>query len=315
MTRDGNNNAFFSDTLLPGQLVIITGPMREGKSNLTVYLMEKAVDVHYDCYTNINFFEGDEEIDIAKKEGILDENRTYHKKDDSIHVVTKASELIKALYKTSKNITVLDEAQMYAGSARGNAVIVRWFKEFVTQIGKLRSSMILVTQVKSELAVMLKKKLPCHEIKVRRLSFYNRIADVYYVPPQAGDETEEPLLVKQWKNLPPTKYPYDHEIPAMFEFDINMEEFLLRLSPLNSVQARHGKMIDGKLVDANTIIDDMLREMGKEETEQYLTTGKHAEKYGVHRDTSLSWAKTGRVPSIKTPGGHYRMKDVPPNPE
>lgn len=315
MTQDGNNNAFFPDTLSPGQLVIITGPMREGKSNLTVYLMEKAVDVHYNCYTNINFFEGDEEIEIAKKEGILDENRGYHKKDDNIHVVTKASELIKALYKTSKNITVLDEAQIYAGSSRGNAVIVRWFKEFITQIGKLRSSMILVTQVKSELAVMLKKKLPCHEIKVYKRSFYDRIADVYYVPPQAGDEAEEPQLVKSWKNLPPTKYPYDHEIPAMFEFDLNMEEFLLRISKLNSVEIRHGKMVDGMLVNAQTIVNDMLREMGKEETEGWLSTGEHGEKYGVHPDTSLRWAKAGRVPHYITPGGQYRLKDVPPNTE
>lgn len=314
MTQNGNNNAFFSDTLSPGQLVIITGPMREGKSNLTVYIMEKGVAFRYHFYTNINFFETDEEIAIAKKEGILDENRSYESRHEKIHVVTKASELIKALYKTSKNITVLDEAQLFAGSARGNAKVVRWFKEFITQMGKLRSSVILVTQVKSELSVMLKKKLPCHEIKVYKRSANNRIADVYFVPPQAGDEAEDPQLIKSWGNLPPTVYPYDHEIPAMFEFDINMEEYLLRISKLNSVQARHGKMVDGKLVTAITIVDDMLRE--KEDKGKYLSTSKYAKKYGLGKTTVREYIKKEYLEYYTIPGrgkgDEYRILDQPP---
>ena len=285
MQHDGNENAFFPNTLSPGQLVIVTGPMREGKSNFVVYVMEEGVKHHYNFYTNINFFDTEEEVKLAKKEGILDEKQIYESRHPNIKVITKASELIKELYKTSKNITVLDETQMYAGSARGNAKIVRWFKEFITQIGKLRSSVILVTQVKSELAVMLKKKLPCHEIKVRKVSFYNRIADVYYVPPQIGDEAEEPHLVKSWNKLPPTVYPYDHEIPAMFEFDIDMEEFLLKISKLNSVQARHGKLIDGRLVNAITIIDDML---GKEKTSKPSKKDMVLEKIEMHPDEKNS---------------------------
>jgi len=147
--------------------------------------------------------------------------------------------------------------------------------------------------------VMLKKKLPCHEIKVYKRSANNRIADVYFVPPQAGDEAEEPQLVKSWGNLPQTVYPYDHEIPAMFEFDINMEEYLLRISKLNSVQARHGKMIDGKLVTAITIVDDMLREMGEEGSEKYYSTGEVAKILKVKTGTVWSWIKNDIIKAEK----------------
>ena len=228
---------FFYDVLSPGQLFEITGTMRSGKSNFTVFIIEKAVARNYHVYTNINFYPEDE-IDEAKKEGILNPDREYHSIHQNIHFVTLANDLIIKVYKTTKNLIVLDEAQLYAGSSRGNAIIVRWFKEFVTQMGKLRASMILIAQVKSELAVMLKKKLPIHEARIEKWSWNNRTVDIFYVPPQIGEDPEPEICVKNWGNIPPTNLPYDHESPAMFKFDIDMEVFLEQISKLRTLQVR-----------------------------------------------------------------------------
>lgn len=249
---------FFYDVLSPGQLLEVTGTMRSGKSNFTVFIVERALLKNYHIYTNINFYPEDE-IDEAKEEGILNPDQEYFSVHPNIHFCTLASELITGLYKTKKNITVLDETQIYAGSARGNAVIVRWFKEFVTQIGKLRSSMILITQVKSELAVMLKKKLPIHEARIQKISWKNRVVDVYYIPPQIGDDPDDEFCIKQWGNIPPTNLPYDHESPAMFEFDIDMEKFLRKISKLRTIQVRKKGVVQ-------TIVDELLANQNEQRT-------------------------------------------------
>lgn len=245
---------FFYDTLSPGQLFEVTGTMRSGKTNFTTFLIERALTHGYHIYTNINFYP-ENEIDEAKREGILDPDKEYYSVHPNIHFVTTASDLIIKIYKTKKNLIVLDEAQLYAGSARGNAIMVRWFKEFVTQMGKLRGAMILITQVKSELAVMLKKKLPLHEATIEKRSWDNRIVDIFFVPPQLGDEPEDPICIKQWGNIPPSNLPYDHESPAMFKFDIDMELFLENISKLRTLQVRKKgvvqKIVEDLLVDIN----------------------------------------------------------------
>ena len=244
---------FFISVLSHGMLLIITGTMRCGKSNIAVFLMQKAIEKGYHIYTNIHFFITDEEIEEAKEEGVLEPNRDYIKKHENIHLVTSASEVIKKLSesKTRKNIIILDEVAFFAGSSRGNARVLRWFKELVTQVGKYRASMVLITQVKSELAVMLKQKLPSHEIRVYKISQNEREADIWYLPPQIGIDPEEPVLIDEWSNLEQTIYPYDNEAPAMFEFDFDMEEFLIRTKHLNSIQTRK---------QASKIIDEMLDE-------------------------------------------------------
>ncbi|MDR5727138.1 MAG: helix-turn-helix domain-containing protein [Terriglobia bacterium] len=42
---------------------------------------------------------------------------------------------------------------------------------------------------------------------------------------------------------------------------------------------------------------------------QYITTGKAARRCSVQPDTVLKWVKKGRLPAIRTPGGHYRIDE------
>lgn len=43
--------------------------------------------------------------------------------------------------------------------------------------------------------------------------------------------------------------------------------------------------------------------MGK----RWFTTGEVAVIYSVTPDAVLKWIKTGKLPAVKTPGGHYRI--------
>ena len=39
----------------------------------------------------------------------------------------------------------------------------------------------------------------------------------------------------------------------------------------------------------------------------YLTTGEAAAIFDVDSDSILRWIKSGEIPAIRTPGGHYRI--------
>ena len=39
----------------------------------------------------------------------------------------------------------------------------------------------------------------------------------------------------------------------------------------------------------------------------YLSTGEAAAIFDVDPDTVLRWIKSGEIPAIRTPGGHYRI--------
>lgn len=229
---------FLKSTLSPGQLLIISGTMRSGKSDRGVKIMEKAVPKGYNVYTNILFFPY-EQIDEAIREGVLKQKKEWYRmKPPEIHIVTTASELIKGLCRTKNNFTLLDEAIMFAKGGSGN--VNTWFKMLVTQIRKFRSNMGLLVQVASELAPMLREELPSYDIHVEQPddNDYYRYADIYFVP--KGHEVDYDLdkPIDTWEDLKQSRYPYDHEAPAGFTFDIDIREFINRISKLTSVKAR-----------------------------------------------------------------------------
>jgi len=228
---------FFEATLSPGQLFLITAPMRQGKTNVASWLMEKGVPLGYHFYTNLLFFDYDE-IPEAITESILKQDKSwYRRKPLEIHTVTTASELIRGLYQTRQNITVLDEAIFYAGAKRGTSKELRWLEELVTQIGKLDSSLVLIAQVKSKLAKMLKEDLPTYELKVIKLRTNERKIEVWFNEP-GTDEDECSHKRDTWRHIPPSRYPFDTKAPAGFTFDINMEHFIDKISKLNSLKCR-----------------------------------------------------------------------------
>lgn len=251
---DVEKPGFLEVTSSPGQLGHITGAMRQGKTNEAANLMEEAVKIGYDVYTNVLFFENNE-IDRAIQERFLKQPRAHYiPMPPQIHTVTKASELILGLYSTRKNITFLDESMFYAGSKRGQSREVRWLEEFVTQIGKLDSSLWLISQVKSRLTMMLKEDLPSYELRVYKLASGKRNVDIYLNTPGYDEQH-----VDSWEDVPPSHLPFDSTAPAGFLFDLNMEHFIDKISKLTSLKIRD---------EIPRIVEELLHEgeRGKSET-------------------------------------------------
>lgn len=229
---------FLKDVFSPGMLVLITATMREGKSNLVSYLIEQAVPLGYNIYTNMLFFDYNE-IEEAIKEEILQQKKEYYRRvPPEVHTVTKLSELILGLYSTKKNITILDEAILIAGSKKGVSKDIRWFEGFITQSGKLDTGVGLIAQAKSKLATLLKEDIPSYEIKIYKISHRNRYAEIWFNPPQSDEEAEESIKISTWEHIPPSHYPYDHLAPAGLDFDLDIEQFINSISKLNSLQVR-----------------------------------------------------------------------------
>jgi hypothetical protein len=131
---------------------------------------------------------------------------------------------------------MLDEAIFYAGAKRGTSRELRWLEELVTQIGKLDSSLVLIAQLKSKLARMLRDDLPSYEIKVFKMQGDARIIEVYYNEP--GDDPDLAEPIDTWTDIPPSHYPFDTLAPSGFTWDISMERFIEKISKLNSLKAR-----------------------------------------------------------------------------
>jgi hypothetical protein len=231
---------FLNDTLSPGALLLITATMRAGKSNFANCLIEQLIQSNKNVYANLLYFKK-KELDEAIKEGILKQKKEYYRRIPSeLKTVTTMTELILGLYSTKNNISVLDEAQLFAGAKKGVSKDIRWFEGFITQSGKLDSATILITQFKSRLGTMLKQDIPTYECKVFKRSFYDRYVEIWFNPPQdiSDPDNEESYLVDTWYDIPPTHYPYDHLAPAGFEIDLDIEGLINRISKLNSLQVR-----------------------------------------------------------------------------
>ena len=232
--RDG----FLATYLAPGKIFFITAPMREGKTNQASSLMEKAIAKDYDIYTNVLFFK-ENRIDEAIEKNLLSFPREHYiPVPDKIHLVTTASELIRELYKTrieKKSITILDEALFFAGAKRGTSKILRWFEELVVTIGKLGSSLVIICQVKSMLAAMLKEDLPSHEFKVYKLQSGKRNVELWF---NESGKNAPSYYITTRRNVPPSRYPFDSIAPASFNFDIDMEKFVNRISKLDSLECQ-----------------------------------------------------------------------------
>ena len=229
---------FFSEVLSPGRLLLITATMREGKSNVASYLIENGVPLGYNFYTNMLFYDLDE-LDEAIAEGILKQKKEHYRRvPPEVHTITTMSELILGINSSRKNITLLDEALLFANSKKGTSKDIRWFEGLVTQIGKFDSSIGLIAQAKSKLATLLKEDIPSYELKVKKISYYNRYVEIWFNPPQSSGDAEDPYKVDERGHIPPTRYPYDTYAPAGFEFDIDMEDFVNKISKMKTLIVR-----------------------------------------------------------------------------
>ena len=266
MSNGKEKPGFFETVLAAGMLLSIWGKMRAGKSNLIAFIMEKAIEKGYYIYTNMHFFRF-EQIKEAMAKNKLLKGIHYRRKPQEIVTVTKCSQLLKKLFKTEKNITVLDETALFASSSMGTSKKVRWLKALTFTIGKLDSSLVLIAQDKGSVIPALRKTLVSYEMRVKKRGARNRWVDIYIMPEEVEDEMVEPKLIDTWYRLQPTKLPFDSKGLVKFEFDIDIEDFFNRIAEYNSLDA---------ITEAPRILEEMLKEL--EEDTKKKAKGKTSKK-------------------------------------
>lgn len=253
---------FIAFLFAPGRIVTIWGLMGVGKSNYTVLLIERALGRFYNVFTNILFFDEDE-IEEAKKEGLLDSNIDYKKLPPEVVTVTKISQLLLGLNSTKhKNITVLDEASLFGSGTMAKEKKVTWLKELVTSVlRKLDSSLIIIAQDKGSVVPMLREELPSIEIRIQENKRTGeRIENIFEIPDDYGI-AQEPKLLDRKRNVPQATYPFDSRAFAKFKFDLDFDEFLDRAGEYNSLKIR--KMLP-KIVEE--LVEEFKEKRAKKDT-------------------------------------------------
>jgi len=217
-----------------GTLCIITGHMGSGKTYFANVITEKESD-YFHFYTNINYFKP-ESVEKAKMRGLLQQSVEYREVPPRVHVTNKMSELLLGLVKTTPNVVVLDEAMIFAGFDRHGSKILRWFKDFVTQCRKLDTSVILVTQVKSQLTKLLREQLEHYECFCYKKGKKHmvRMMKLYPMDLERRDTERGPTILQNVI----TTLPYDTKSPASLQMDIDMEGFLGDASSYDSLELR-----------------------------------------------------------------------------
>jgi hypothetical protein len=241
---------FFAAALATGMLLTIWGKMRSGKTSFVCFLMEQAVKAGYAVYTNIPFFRFDQK-DEAIAKGYLLDGVQYRQLPKEIKTARTCSELLRGLFVTHRNLTVLDEAALFAASSMGTSTKVRWLKALIFTIGKLDSAIIIIAQDKGSVVPAIRSSLVSYEIKIIKSSDTSRRAEISVMPQELTDEEQEPIHIDTWFNLKPTTLTFDSRAPTKFKFDIDPEVFFDRISDFNSLDA---------IVEAPRLLDELLSE-------------------------------------------------------
>ena len=230
---------FIAYLCAPGRIVTVWGLMGVGKTNYVVLLIAQAVSGYYRVFTNILFFDEDE-IEEAKREGMLDPNIDYKKLPPEVVTVTEISQLLLGLNSTKhKNITILDEASLFGSGTMAKEKKVTWLKELVTSVlRKLNSSLIIIAQDKGSVVPMLRDELPSIEIRIQQnKKTGERIENIFEIPDDYGI-AQEPKLLDRKRNVPQATYPFDSRAFAKFKFNLDFDEFLDRAGEYNSLKIR-----------------------------------------------------------------------------
>lgn len=242
---------FFAAALATGMLLTIWGKMRAGKTSFVCNLMEIAAEEKgMNVFTNIPFFRFEQKEEAIEK-GFLLAGVQYRQLPPEIKTTRRVSELLRGLFSSSKNLTVLDEGALFAGSSMGTSLKVRWLKALVFTIGKLDSAVIILAQDKGSIIPAIRSSLVSYEIKIIKSSDGSRKAEISIMPQELTDEEQEPIHIDTWHNLKPTTLPFDSRAVTKFEFDIDIEEFFSRIAEYNSLDA---------IAEAPRLLDEILAE-------------------------------------------------------
>jgi len=260
----------------------------------------------YNIYTNINFFKEKVIPKAIKLNKIPDiPNFEYIPKNDRVHTIRSLSDLFIGLLTTEKNVTILDEAGIHASSGRATSKNVQNWKELAFIIRHLSSSLLLIAQSKKSVVPDLRETLVEFELRVRKVTPYDRMFTVATSVEKIDEYTGESTIAfevaegDEYHQIPPTRFPFDSKDFPYFDMDIDLHEALKGLKEFDSITVREHE-------NGINVIKDLRKET------DYLTTGQYGKKYGVTSQTVVNWIKRGMLDYTRTHGGDYRVKDHKP---
>lgn len=253
--------SFVQTIFNPGTICTLYGLPGSGKTNLVVYMIEKAVDYGMDVWTIVHFFPKDR-VGEACSAGLLPVGIQYKKVPPEVHTVKRISDLLLGVIEHNSNAVVLDEAGLFASSRAPMARKLKDILNLTYIIRHFRSSFMFITQTSGSIPPDLRENLVSFELNIikgrgsyRKLVIKTR--QLYY-----DDDGEEHINfrpVKTVGRIPLTRYPWDgHYIPK-FDFDISLDEAWSRLGEFNSLEVRE--------VGAD-IIRELVEEKKSEKDEQ-----------------------------------------------
>ena len=291
----------FCDAILQeGHINTLLGLPGSGKTNVALYVGEKALDCGFYVYTNIHFFDFDE-IGEACNKGLLPKGVPYRRVPPEMVTVTKFSDLLINLLRTNKNIVILDEAGIFASSTAPMDKRVRELKELAYIIRHLRASFLLIAQSKTSMSPSLRSELVKYEMRIKKITPTYRILTIARAFPYFDDNGEEIVIFKQVGpaigRIPLTRLPWDGFFIPKFDFDIRARDAFRELGERNSLKIR--KKDDAGITFGERIVMK-LRDAEKGKDEDVVRAPRHAKARAVKeevRNLFLTMEDSGKYKS------------------
>lgn len=223
---------------------VILGAKGSGKTNFASVLMQDFVSLGYHVWTNIHFFDYNE-VGEACNKGLLKKGIIYRKKPDEIHVVSSLYELLCGLVGEGKKVCILDEAGIHASSSQSLSKGTVAIKQLNLIIRHFNCCVIFITQSSDTLPPSLRETLVDYRIRVKKPNRSVEFGKREVVVDDFNNEIINFPVVKTYKNIPHSEYPYDSNFPSGFDIDIDLKLALSELSKLeSSLQVlKHGKEV------------------------------------------------------------------------
>lgn len=305
-----NVDEFAKRVFAEGTISTLIGLPGSGKTNLAVDYMDIATLRGYNVYTNIGFFGVNDMEKACALNKLSMKPEHYIPKNPQIHTVKSLSDLFIGLLTTERNLTIVDEGGIHMPSGRSTSAKVQTWKELAYIIRHLSSAEMILAQSKKSVVPDLRETLVEFEIKVRKLSDYDRMFTIATAIEKVDDYTGESSIAfevaegDEYHQIPPARYPFDSKDFPYFETDdIDIHDAFKALKEFNSITVR----------EDNNGINAIMKLRGDKRTEvDYLSTRQYAKKYGAAMSTVRNWVKRGRVQYITTTGGYFKIRDKPP---
>lgn len=223
-----------------GLISTLYGLPDSGKTNFAVFLMENAVDNGFHVWTIIHFFPMSDVVE-ARGEELLPRGVNYRKLPSEVHTVKKISDLLLGLLSHRPNVTILDEAGIFASSRSPMSKKLKDLMNLTFIIRHLQSSFFYIAQTSGSIPPDLRKTLVRYEMDIEKVTDVCREVTIKSRQSFINDEGVKEIAfipIDKVKDIPLTRYPWDgHYIPK-FEFDISLDEAWNRLGDYNSLEVR-----------------------------------------------------------------------------